>query len=130
MRTVTYRLCHQQVAGAAGVAELQITSKGRIVGWLGNQFVLAAAGSIVVVTEVAVNQNALANGAVNNAPKESTIGSMRTGCLAVNVGVTNTGFIPVNVPCLAGTRLSLNTTNLGTTPTTQSSTVDVYFVED
>lgn len=129
-RTVIYRLCHTQTASAAGVAELTVASKGRVVGFRASQMVTAAAGVISVVSEVAINQNAISASTTNGATKESLIGSFRCSALTSTVGTTETGFVPCNVPALAGAKLSINTTNVGTTPTTQGTNCDVYFIED
>lgn len=131
MRTVAYRLCHTQTAGAAGVAEQTVASKGRVVGYRASQMVTAAAGGVIsVVSEVCVNQNAISTSTTNGATKETIIGGFRCSALTSTVGSTETGFVPCNIPCLAGAKLSINTTNVGTTPTTQGTNCDVYFIED
>jgi len=128
-RTYVYRLAHVQTAAAAGAAELIVPGGGKIVGFHASQIMIGGAGTGFYRSELAINNNSVTNAGVNYPPRNQTVGSHCLSCGNGLVSQVDTGYIPVDVQCNSGDRLSINQTLTGTAAVTSQTVVDVYFMD-
>lgn len=126
-RTYCYRLAHTTTAAAAGSAEIVIPGAGRIVGFHAFQIGVGGAGGGYYRSELALNNNSVTNAGVNYPPRNQTLGSFGVAFPNAQVATVDTGYVPMDVACNSGDRISVNQTQTGTAAATNQVNCDVYF---
>jgi len=125
-----YRLTAQPTVGTVGSASTQVVGPGRIVGIHAGVSVLAGAGTMTMIAELAINNTAVNNSYSSGISVPSEQLSARLGCAVGNAGnQTQNLFIPANIAVKQGTILCINSGFTGTAPSATNICYDVQVME-